>query len=467
MNSPEPNRDFEALLEYLKHNRGCDLTGYKRPTLIRRFSRRMQQLRVGCYQDYLQYLQNYPQEWLALLDSIFINVTSFFRDRDTWSYLEREIVPKIIANKQPDEPIRVWSAGCASGKEVYSLAILFAEALGIEACSQRVQFYATDVDKATLQQARQGVYDVDEVTGLTPDLLKKYFELTKQGYVFNRKLRRQIVFGHHNLSEDVPISKIDLLACRNTLMYFNPDIQAKILLRLHFALNHNSFLFLGKHESLTAQRSIFALVSLKYRIYTKESQLGLNNRFSANSKFRPKPVSESLVTQLHFWQAAFETSPFAQLAVGSNNHLVAVNERANVLFGFTLDDWNLPFLELEPGKLLSSQAALGRFHCNHRPVNLKNVSWTTSEGTKYLDIFIAPIFSRNKYLLAINFTFIDASDRQQLTQKLEYQHSELARVTQTLQQTRAALESTRIELEDSQKEVEDLHQKMQFIELNQ
>ncbi|MDV2990637.1 MAG: hypothetical protein N4J56_000291 [Chroococcidiopsis sp. SAG 2025] len=464
MKPPELDRDFEALLDYLKCNQGCDLTGYKRPTLMRRFSCRMQQLHIERYQDYLQYLQSHSQEWIALLDSILINVTSFFRDREAWDDLANEIVPKIIASKQPDEPIRVWSAGCASGQEVYSLLILFAEALGIESCLQRVQLYATDVDKVALQQARQAVYSANEVKGLAPALLKKYFEPTEQGYAFDRRLRRKVTCGCHNLAEDAPMSKIDLLACRNTLMYFNPDIQARILVRFHFALKNNGFLFLGKHETLTAQRPIFMLVNIKYRIYTKGLHLGSGDRLSINPKSRPKEISDSLVSQLCFWKAAFESSPFAQLSVDLNNRLVATNERANFLFKLTLDDWSFPFAEIAPGKLVSSHIAIGRFYCDRRPVNLKNIKWTTSKGTKYLDIFIAPVFNTNNNLLGVNFTIIDASDRQQLVEKLEYKSSELGRVSETCQEIKTALDTTRIELEETQKELAALHQEIQFIE---
>ncbi|AFY85805.1 CheR family methyltransferase [Chroococcidiopsis thermalis] len=464
MKPPELDRDFEALLDYLKRNQSCDFTGYKRPTLMRRFSCRMQQLHIERYQDYLQYLQSHSQEWIELLDSILINVSSFFRDREAWDYLASDIVPQIIASKQPDEPIRVWSAGCASGQEVYSLLILFAEALGIESCLQRVQLYATDVDKVALQQARQAVYRANEVKGLAPDLLKKYFEPTEQGYAFDRRLRRRVICGCNNLAEDAPMSKIDLLACRNTLMYFNPDIQARILVRFHFALKNNGFLFLGKHETLTAQRPIFMLENIKHRIYIKGLHLELGDRLSITPKFRLKEASDSLVSQLCFWQAAFETSPFAQLSVDLNNRLVAANEQANFLFRLTLSDWSLPFSELLPGKLVSSHVAIGKFYCDRRPVNLKNIKWITSEGTKYLDIFIAPVFSTNNDLLGVNLTFIDVSDRQQIIEKLEYKYSELARVSETCQETKTALDTTRIELEETQKELEALHQEIQFIE---
>ena len=149
--------EFEALLEYLKYSRGCDFTGYKRSNLVRRFHVRMRELKIDSYADYLHYLQSHSQEYIPLLNTVLINLTSFFRDRASWEYLANELIPKIIASKQPDEPIRVWSAACASGQELYSLIILFAEVLGIESCLQRLQFIATDWDKDALSQDGENV----------------------------------------------------------------------------------------------------------------------------------------------------------------------------------------------------------------------------------------------------------------------------------------------------------------------
>jgi two-component system CheB/CheR fusion protein len=155
---PETDPEFEALLDYLKHNRGCNLTGYKRSTLMRRFKHRMQRIGIDSYQNYLQYLQCDVEEHLALLQDVLINFTGFFRDPDAWVYLASEIIPKIIANKHPSKPIRVWSAGCSTGQEIYSFLILMLENLGIEFCLQHLQCYATDANKDALQKAQNAIY---------------------------------------------------------------------------------------------------------------------------------------------------------------------------------------------------------------------------------------------------------------------------------------------------------------------
>ncbi|MBD2778420.1 protein-glutamate O-methyltransferase CheR [Iningainema sp. BLCCT55] len=279
-NTDEANPEFETLLDYLKHSRGCDLTSYKRSSLMRRFQRRMQRIDIDTYQSYLEYLQCHSHENLALLDDVLINVSSFFRDHDTWQYLALEIIPKIIASKQPDEPIRVWSAGCATGQEICSLLILLAEALGIESCLQRVQCFATDVDESALAQARKGIYSNLEITGIPFNLLQKYFEQTEKGYVFHPKLRRTVIFSRHDLTQNAPYSKIDLLTCRNVFIYLNPEAQTSILVKFHFALKNTGFLMLGKAETIIKHRQIFTPVNLNQKIFAKGLKLELEDYFS-------------------------------------------------------------------------------------------------------------------------------------------------------------------------------------------
>jgi two-component system CheB/CheR fusion protein len=164
MMTPDPN--FEALLLYLKEARGFDFTGYKRSSLMRRVDRRMAQIGISGYVEYLDHLQVHPDEFTALFNTILINVTGFFRDADAWAYLSKEVLPTILSARPVDAPIRVWSAGCASGEEAYSLAIMLAEAMGAEEFRQRVKIYATDVDDEGLTHARHAAYSERAVWGI-------------------------------------------------------------------------------------------------------------------------------------------------------------------------------------------------------------------------------------------------------------------------------------------------------------
>jgi two-component system CheB/CheR fusion protein len=243
--------ELEMLLEFLKNSRGFDFTAYKRTTLSRRIDKRMSAIGIATYGAYLDYLEVHQDEFIQLFNAILINVTSFFRDADAWEYLRTEVVPKIIeASDRADGQIRVWSAGCASGEECYSVAMLLAEATGAEQFRDRVKIYATDVDEEELAIARQASYTERQAEDIPAPLREKYFDRLNNRWVFKKDFRRTIIFGRHDLLDDAPISRVDLLLCRNTLMYFNHEAQAKIVHRFHFALREGGFLVLGKAEML-------------------------------------------------------------------------------------------------------------------------------------------------------------------------------------------------------------------------
>jgi PAS domain S-box-containing protein len=285
MSATEEMRDFEALLEYVKRTRGFDFTGYKRSSLVRRVRKRMQLIGVDEFIDYSDRLEVNPDEFHHLFNTILINVTDFFRDTEPWDYLAQEILPRLL-EAHPTGTIRVWDAGCSSGEETYTIAILLAEALGESAFRERVKIYATDADEEALNQARLASYDSKAVESIPPPLLEKYFERVNGGrYVFQKELRRSVIFGRHDLVQDAPISRADLLICRNTLMYFNADAQAHILGNLHFALNPDGYLFLGKSEMLLTHTSLFQPGALKHRIFVKVPRYNLRERlvnFSQN-----------------------------------------------------------------------------------------------------------------------------------------------------------------------------------------
>ena len=205
MNPEEQDQDFEALLEYVRDSRGFDFTGYKRTSLRRRVAKRMDSVRINTYSDYLDYLQVHPEEFPALFDRILINVTAFFRDPQIWDFVQEQVVPKIVQSRGADEPIRVWSAGCASGEEAYSVAIVLAEAMGVDAFKKRVKIYATDIDEEALAQARAATYPGAQVEPIPPTLLRTYFEETGSGtFSFRKDLRRSVIFGRHDLVQDAP-----------------------------------------------------------------------------------------------------------------------------------------------------------------------------------------------------------------------------------------------------------------------
>ncbi|MBE9229438.1 protein-glutamate O-methyltransferase CheR [Phormidium sp. LEGE 05292] len=272
--------ELEDLLIYLNQVQQVDLADYKRSSLLRRIRVRMQQVGVECYQDYFDHLQRQSDEVTHLLNTIFINLTCFFRDRPVWDYLENQVIPQIVANKASNEPIRVWSAGCASGEETYSLAMLLAEALGLEQFLKRVRIYGTDVDRDAQLQARRGYYSLNAVELIPPHLLERYFERRTDGYRWRSDLGHPFIFHLHNLIQTAPLPKIDLLVCRNMLMYLTPEAQIRALVRFHFSLRENGFLMLGQAEDLITrdQKSLFTCIDREVRLFSKVPDAHRNSR---------------------------------------------------------------------------------------------------------------------------------------------------------------------------------------------
>jgi two-component system CheB/CheR fusion protein len=188
------------------------------------------------------------------------------RDKTAWNYLQHQTLPRLLNEKSERRQIRIWSAGCASGEEAYTLAMILAEALGIDQFRQRIKIYATDIDEEALTQARHASYSDRDLKSVPDELQQKYFEEVGGRSVFRPDLRRVVIFGRHDLVQDAPISRLDLLVCRNTLMYFNAETQARILDRFHFALNNTGILFLGKAEMLLTHANIFTPITPKEKL---------------------------------------------------------------------------------------------------------------------------------------------------------------------------------------------------------
>src|SRR3954470_14427715 len=322
---------LDGLLEHVKQSRGFDFSGYKRPSLERRIRKRLLEVGVERYADYQDYLEVNPDEFTELFDTILINVTSFFRDADAWRHLEAEVVPKLVDSIPDDAPIRVWSAGCASGEEAYTAAMVLAEALGEDGFRRRVKIYATDVDEDALATARHAVYSRDSLKAVPQPLLERYWEPNSKGLGFRTELRRSVIFGRNDLVQDAPISRIDLLISRNTLMYFTPETQARILGHFNFSLNPDGFMFLGKSEMLLTHGNLFTPHSLKWRVFTKVQRTGIRERLSfVASQARADEESGLRYAQLR--DGAADTAPVAQVVLDANGFLAFSNQAARSLF---------------------------------------------------------------------------------------------------------------------------------------
>ncbi len=457
-------KEFEDLLAYLRVTRGFDFGSYKRTTLMRRIEKRMQAVDASTFSAYLDYLQVHQGEFALLFNTILINVTAFFRDRAAWQFLREDVIPGILEKKQAGDQVRVWTAGCASGEEAYSLAALFAEAMGPESFKSRVKLYATDLDEDALLQSRQATYAAAELHDVDPEIVERYFEPSGDKFVFDRDLRRSVIFGKHDLISDAPISRIDLIVCRNTLMYFNTEVQEKVLTRFHFALSEGGFLFLGKAETMLNHGSMFKPYELKYRIFTKNGTAGPNReRLLAMAKRDVEPGSTAQSQlQIRLRDLALDASPVAQIVLSANNLVVLINERARSSFNLTPRDIGRPLQDLELSyKPLELRSLIEQAHTQRRPLTIREVAWEKHVGDPaYLDVQIVPLNETLGNPGSTSITFIDVTDFKRLQEELHHFNQELETAYEELQSTNEELQTTNEELQSTVEELETTNEEL-------
>jgi len=458
--------DFEALIEYLRDTRGFDFTGYKRASLIRRVALRCSELGIDSFRAYLDYLQVHTEEFATLFNKILINVTEFFRDKETWDYLAEKIIPRIAAKTGE---IRVWSTGTSSGEEAYSAAILLCEALGEESFVDRVKIYATDVDEEALAKARGG-YTAKELASVDDGLRLRYFERQGERFMFRTALRRTIIFGRHDLTQDAPISRLDLLICRNTLIYFMAETQGRILARFHYALNDDGYLFLGRAEMLLTHAALFTPVDVKERIFTKVASLHLQDRLVLLAQSGSKEATNHIARQLRVRELTTEGTPYPQIVVDAAGILISANQPARLLFTIPADDLGRSLKDLELSyKPVDLRTPIDRINRERRPVSMPSVEIKRRDGTPGLyDIHAAPLIDDDDSLVGIVINYVDIthasqlrSELERLGQELQSHKEELETTNEELQSTVEELETTNEELQSTNEELETLNEELE------
>jgi two-component system, chemotaxis family, CheB/CheR fusion protein len=462
-----------ALVQHVQRTRGFDLSGYKPATLRRRIDKRVQALDLGSYADYLDHLEVHPDEFPKLFDTVLINVTDFFRDRGAWDLLDTRLLPELLAGKDPAEPIRAWSAGCSSGQEAYTLAMLLHGHLGNDAFRSRVKIYGTDVDEDALTTARQATYSVEELTSVPSILRDRFFEPVHANgngaqrhppggtlRQFRSDLRRNVIFGRHDLVQDAPISRLDLLLCRNTLMYFNADVQAHILDRLHFGLLAGGLLFLGKAEKLLSHGSLFEPIDPQRRFFRKVPLENARDRHPQSPVSRDHSPVEHLSANVNLRDAALEVGSAARLGVDPEGRLVLANATARTWFDIETRDLGRPLRDLEvsyrPAELRS---AIDRGRETGEPTVLRGLEWHAPSGDpRFLDVDVLPL-DGGKVGTVVMFT--DATERHRLTDRLRETQRELEGAQLDIQTSNEELETMNEELQSTVEELETTNEELQ------
>jgi two-component system, chemotaxis family, CheB/CheR fusion protein len=456
------DEQFEALLAFIKENRGFDFTGYKRPSLRRRINKRIQDVESPSYEEYFSRLNRDESEFAALFDTILINVTRFFRDPQAWQHLAEEIIPKLIEQKSPMDSFRFWSAGCSTGEEAYSLAILVAEALGADDYRDRVKIYATDVDEAALSEGRHALYALSELEDVPDELRSRYFEEANGRLMLRADIRRAVIFGRNDLVLDPPISRIDLIVSRNTLMYFGPEVQRRILANFHFALNPEGFLFLGRSELLMTRSNLFVPVDPKRRVFSKiapsDFRNGLRELVHGDGGVKLRGETEDFRVR----QASFESAPVAQVVVDPGGHLAAANVQARTLFGLTQHDVGRPLQDLEVSyRPIELRSRIEEAYGVHHPISVRDVEWRTGTDVKWFDVQISQLHAADGGPVGMGVSFLDITRYRKLHEHLEHSKERLETAYEELQSTAEELETTNEELQSTNEELETTNEELQ------
>jgi two-component system, chemotaxis family, CheB/CheR fusion protein len=269
------------IVDLLRKKTSHDFALYKEGTIGRRIERRMAMAGIEDSNRYLELLAKDPEEIQRLANDLFINVTRFFRDAKAFELLTEKMIPEVVRMQPPARPIRVWVAGCSTGEEAYSIAMLFLEAIVAAQRNMKLQIFASDIDEDAVAVARDCLYPTTIEADVTPARLTRFFTKEDQGYRVSRELRATIVFSVHDLLVDAPFSRLDFMSCRNLLLYLRPEVQQKVLSLFHFALREGGILFQGSSESVGGAGDCFEPISKKHRIYRHIGRSRQGDRFGA------------------------------------------------------------------------------------------------------------------------------------------------------------------------------------------
>jgi two-component system, chemotaxis family, CheB/CheR fusion protein len=326
---------LDPIFSILRTKKSIDFTGYKPATLKRRIVRRMALHNLETWADYVGYLQTNAAELDELERDLLINVTSFFREPATFNALVTQVFPAMLAQKSPDGGLRIWVAGCSTGEEAYSLAICLLEYLGEREIQIPIQIFATDISETAIDRARTGIYKLGMMGGVSADRLRRFFVEVDGGYQICKSIRQLCVFAKQNLIADPPFSQLDLISCRNVLIYLGAQLQKRLIPIFHYALKSNSFLMLGTSESIGDFSDLFAPVDKKSKIYVRRSAprspyLRFNSSNRALEKVEPvMPIDEDSRSENDLHQAAdrIVLDRYAPVGVAIDNDMNIVQFR--------------------------------------------------------------------------------------------------------------------------------------------
>jgi two-component system, chemotaxis family, CheB/CheR fusion protein len=469
---------LEKILILLRTKTGQDFSLYKKNTIYRRVERRMGIHQIDRIAAYVRYLQENSQEVELLFKELLIGVTSFFRDPAAWELLLTEALPAVLASRPAGGTLRAWSVGCSTGEEAYSLAIVFREALEqvkpVE--NFKLQIFATDLDRDAIDKARQGLYPANIAADISAERLRRFFTQEENGYRVAKEIREMVTFATQNVIMDPPFTKLDILICRNLLIYLTPELQKKLLPLFHYSLNPGGVLFLGSSESISAFTDLFEPLNAKARLFRCRESLLRDIPLAFPPSF--VPAQAGVVKELPMLKpvANLQTLADQLLLQHFSPPAVLTNDKGDILYisgrtGKYLEpaagkaNWNI-FAMAREGLRLDLGSAFQKAFRQQETVIVKGLKVGTNGGAQTVDVTVQAIEEPEalKGMVMIVFSDVATPLETRAPRRSKTSQPDNARVLelgQELQRLREALETTREEMQSSQEELKSTNEELQ------
>jgi two-component system CheB/CheR fusion protein len=465
---------IEAILERIREVRNFDFRNYKRATLRRRIERRMSDTKRRTIAEYIALLDKQPAEYDPLISAILIKVTSFFRDEELWKTLSDKVIPQLLSEKRPGEEIRVWCAGSATGEEAFSAAILLAEAMGPAFHNAEVKVFGTDVDEKAIGSARHAVYPAAALESVPAKLRERYFVEEQGGWSVRKEIRRAVVFGVNNLVSDAPISRLDLLLCRNVFIYLDATLQKRVLTRFHYALRPHGVVVLGRSELIPFAGRLFEPVDLSRRIYRKDGRRDahfgpdrLANRLEQETVTRDSEETRAgLAASEEFHREVLQSLRLPLIVTALDGTVTSWNASAATLWGRSegevagkkLAALNLPGLA---GDLLIEKTGAVREGRSKSETSAGAVTRPSAKQPTQLSVEVSPLRNAGHEISGLLYAAHDVSAVRELESELRKASDERQSAYEQLQNVNEEMQSSNEELETTNEELQSANEELQ------
>jgi two-component system, chemotaxis family, CheB/CheR fusion protein len=425
--NPEEENILVEILKLIQNATPLDFSNYKRPTIIRRILKRMSQKNIESFKNYFDFLKKEPLEIENLSKEFLISVTKFFRDEAAFEKIRTEVIPDIIRNKLIIDTLKVWVIGCATGEEAYSLAILIREHLTDIKKDLEVKIFATDIDKDALQIASRGIYPENINLDISPARIENFFQKEGNKYRVRDNIRKMVIFAYHDIIKQPPYGKIDLMSCRNLLIYLNPVLQKKIMSTIHFCLNLGGYLFLGSSESIGDLKSSFIELDNKSRIYKNiEAAKTIGHGVYTTTGLDVKKQSDHLpgvrssktADQKTFSdliiQSLLKYSDYAGACIDENFNIIQPLGDLKKYLRPEILNFNL--LEILPEELsIAIGGAIRKVLRDNKEITIKNAEFTNANLKYIANIQLIPLFSEDKFRQKVILVLFRESGRKEIS----------------------------------------------------